>query len=72
LDISRVDISLEDVVVFRNGTVDPLYTESAGQAVMKKPDITVCIDLHRGQDEARIWTTDLSHEYVRINAEYRT
>ena len=72
LNISRVDIALEDVVIFRNGAIDSHYTESAGQVVMKKPDITVCIDLHRGQDEARIWTTDLSHEYVRINAEYRT
>lgn len=72
LDISHVDLYLDEVLVFSNGRVDPSYMESAGQDVMRRPDITVCVDLHRGVGEAKVYTTDLSHDYVRINAEYRT
>ncbi len=72
LNISDVDIRLNDVVVFQRGAVAPIYTEVLGQSVMKNPEFTVRINLNRGKHEAKIWTTDLSHEYVRINAEYRT
>jgi glutamate N-acetyltransferase/amino-acid N-acetyltransferase len=72
LNINDVDMALDEVSIFSKGAVDCGYTEEAGQRVMAKPEITVSIDLHRGRYEAKIWTTDLSHEYVRINAEYRT
>ncbi len=72
LNISDVEIRLNDITVFRQGAVANSYTESLGQRIMSKPEFTVNIDLHRGKHAARIWTTDLSHEYVRINAEYRT
>lgn len=72
LDIKRVDISLDDLTVVRAGEPAARYTEAEGQAVMRKPEITVRIDLKRGSESAQIWTTDLSHEYVSINAEYRS
>ena len=72
LNICDVDISLNDVLVFQGGAAAPSYTEVLGQSIMTKPELTVRIDLHRGKHGTKIWTTDLSHEYVRINAEYRT
>ena len=48
------------------------YTEQAGQAVMHEAEITIRVLLGRGTARSRVWTTDLSHEYVRINAEYRS
>ncbi|MEN8128699.1 MAG: bifunctional glutamate N-acetyltransferase/amino-acid acetyltransferase ArgJ [Pseudomonadota bacterium] len=72
LDMNHVDISLDEVTVFSQGGVDVAYSEQAGQRVMARPEITVGIDLHRGEHQAKIWTTDLSGEYVRINAEYRS
>jgi glutamate N-acetyltransferase/amino-acid N-acetyltransferase len=72
LDIDKVDIYLDDTPVFIQGASALGYTEQLGQSVMQKPELMIRIDLHRGQHHARIWTTDLSHEYIRINAEYRT
>lgn len=72
LDMNHVDISLDEVMVFSQGGVDVVYSEQAGQRVMARPEITVGINLHRGEHQAKIWTTDLSGEYVRINAEYRS
>jgi len=72
LNINDVDMALDEVNIFSKGAIDCGYTEEAGQRVMTRPEITISIDLHRGRHEAKIWTTDLSHEYVRINAEYRT
>jgi len=48
------------------------YTEAQGSAVMQQEEITIRIELGRGECSETIWTTDLSHEYVKINAEYRT
>jgi glutamate N-acetyltransferase/amino-acid N-acetyltransferase len=48
------------------------YTEDAGQAVMREPDIVIRVALGRGNATERVWTCDFSHEYVTINAEYRT
>ncbi len=50
----------------------PSYTEDQGAKVMAQEEITIRIELGRGQCSETIWTTDLSHEYVKINAEYRT
>jgi glutamate N-acetyltransferase/amino-acid N-acetyltransferase len=72
LDIDKVDIYLDDTPVFIQGARALNYTEQLGQTVMQKPELMIRIDLHRGQHHARIWTTDLSHDYIRINAEYRS
>lgn len=72
LDISAVDLFLDDVCIVRNGGVDADYSEEKGQLVMNQPEITISVKLGRGSAAAEIWTSDLSHEYVRINAEYRS
>ena len=72
LDITAVNIFLDEVCIVRNGERDTEYTERQGQAVMDRNEITVRIDLGRGADNANVWTCDFSYDYVRINAEYRT
>ena len=72
LDVSLVSIFLDDVCIVKSGAVNPDYTEEQGGSVMAQACITVRVDLGRGGAEASVWTSDLSHEYVRINAEYRT
>ncbi|HHH46970.1 MAG TPA: bifunctional glutamate N-acetyltransferase/amino-acid acetyltransferase ArgJ [Thiotrichales bacterium] len=71
-DITRVRIFLDDVRIVERGGRAADYAEEAGQAVMSKPELTIRVLLGRGETCERIWTTDLSHEYVTINAEYRT
>jgi glutamate N-acetyltransferase/amino-acid N-acetyltransferase len=72
LDVSRVDLWLDDVCVARGGLMDTAYTEAAGAAVMARSEYTVRVDLGRGSAEDTVWTSDLSYDYVKINAEYRT
>jgi len=72
LDISGINIFLGDVCIVRNGGVDGDYTEEKGQAVMNQDEIDINVELARGIESAKIWTSDLSHEYVRINSEYRS
>ena len=72
MEVGRVGIRLNDVVIVSNGARDPAYTEAAGQRAMAAEEILIAIDLARGAAGATVWTTDLSHDYVRINAEYRT
>ncbi|MDH5594230.1 MAG: bifunctional glutamate N-acetyltransferase/amino-acid acetyltransferase ArgJ [Gammaproteobacteria bacterium] len=72
LNLKKINIYLDDVCIVENGGRAASYTEEQGQAVMKKDEIKVKIDLGRGDDTATIWTSDLSYEYVKINAEYRT
>jgi len=72
LDVERVSIYLNDVCVVRNGAPDAGYSEARGLAVMRLPEIQVGIELGAGSASARVWTSDLSHDYVRINAEYRS
>lgn len=72
LDINNVNLYLDDVCVVRNGGVADDYTEEKGQSVIDQEEITIRVELGRGTDSATIWTSDLSHEYVRINAEYRS
>ncbi len=72
LDISRLTIHLDDVCIVRHGGRAPDYAESQGQRVMSKPEITIRVDLNRGNSQARVWTCDFSYDYVKINAEYRT
>lgn len=72
LDLERVTIHLDEVCIVRDGGRAPDYTEEQGQRVMARPEIAIRVELGRGRAAARIWTTDLSFDYVRINAEYRT
>ena len=72
LDADRVSVHLDNVCVVRNGALASDYTEAKGLAVMKQPAIRVRVDLGMGQSSATVWTSDLSHDYVRINAEYRS
>lgn len=72
LDLDRVSIFLNDVCVVRAGARASDYTEAQGQAVMRHSEISVRVTLGTGSGHARVWTSDLSHDYVRINAEYRS
>jgi glutamate N-acetyltransferase/amino-acid N-acetyltransferase len=72
LDQTRIDLFLDDVHVARQGGRHPAYREEDGQRVMKQSEITVRVDLHRGAAAATVWTCDLSHDYVSINADYRS
>lgn len=72
LDLEKVAIFLDEVCIVQGGGRAPGYTEAQGQKVMQRADITIKVALGRGEAAARIWTTDLSSDYVRINADYRT
>ena len=72
LDPRRIDLFLDDVHVAREGGRHPAYREEDGQRVMKQAEITVRVDLHRGAAHATVWTCDLSLDYVKINADYRS
>ena len=72
LDVNTIDVYLDNVHVATAGGRHPEYTEAAGQAVMNQAEITVRIVLNRGDAHATVWTCDLSHEYVSINADYRS
>ena len=72
LDVGLIDVFLGDVCIARGGCRAASYTEEQGAAVMAEAEISIRIELGRGSCSETIWTTDLSHEYVKINAEYRT
>lgn len=72
LDLSKVNFGLNGVSTVKDGGRDPAYTEEAGAAVMLEEDITISISLGRGTTQHTLWTCDLSYDYVKINAEYRT
>jgi glutamate N-acetyltransferase/amino-acid N-acetyltransferase len=72
LDSTSIDLWIDNVLVARRGGRNPDYREEAGVAAMRKPEFTVRAILNRGTAEATIWTCDLSFDYVKINAEYRT
>ncbi|QVX16981.1 bifunctional glutamate N-acetyltransferase/amino-acid acetyltransferase ArgJ [Pseudomonas congelans] len=72
LDVSKIDVFLGGVCIASQGCRATTYTEEQGSAVMAEEEITIRIELGRGDCSETIWTTDLSHEYVKINAEYRT
>jgi glutamate N-acetyltransferase/amino-acid N-acetyltransferase len=72
LAVDKVELYLDDVLVAKNGGRSPGYQEADGFRVMKQPEITVRVVLNRGAAAATVWTCDLSHDYVTINAEYRT
>ena len=72
LDTSRVDIHLDDISIVERGGRAPSYREEDGARGMKQSEMTVRVSLGRGNASATIWTCDLSHEYVSINADYRS
>lgn len=72
LDVAKIDVFLGDICIVTKGSRAENYTEEQGAAVMAQEEITIRIELSRGTCSETLWTTDLSHEYVRINAEYRT
>ena len=72
LDVDRVGVYLNEVLIAENGCRAESYTEEQGVAAMAPEDITIRIELQRGDGQATVWTTDFSYDYVRINAEYRT
>jgi glutamate N-acetyltransferase/amino-acid N-acetyltransferase len=72
LDVEKIDLYLDDVLVAKHGGRNPDYREEDGQRVMKQSEITIRVLLGRGGAQATIWTCDLSHDYVSINADYRS
>jgi len=72
LNSDKVKIYLNEVLIVEKGGRAKSYTEAEGQRVMKLTDITITIHLARGKAEETVWTSDLSHDYVKINAEYRS
>ncbi|MEK7945014.1 bifunctional glutamate N-acetyltransferase/amino-acid acetyltransferase ArgJ [Pigmentiphaga sp. YJ18] len=72
LDVGRVNLWLDDVWVAKNGGRNPDYREEDGQRVMKQAEIAVRISLGRGKVAETVYTCDFSHEYVSINADYRS
>lgn len=71
-DRDLLAISFGDIKVAENGWVSPTYSEDAGAAYMKGEDITINVDLGIGSGTSTAWTCDLTHEYIRINADYRS
>lgn len=72
LDVSRICLYLDQVLVAENGCRAMRYNEADGQRVMRNQEISIRVLLGRGSATSMVWTCDLSHEYVTINAEYRT
>lgn len=72
LDVDKVDLYLDDVHVATRGGRHPDYREEDGQRVMKQAEIGIHVQLNRGMAAATVWTCDLSHDYVSINADYRS
>jgi len=72
LDQTKIELHLDDVHVATRGGRHPSYREEDGQRVMRQPEITVRVGLGRGDAADQVWTCDFSHEYVSINADYRS
>jgi glutamate N-acetyltransferase/amino-acid N-acetyltransferase len=72
IETDRIDLYLGPVRLLHQGLPDPDYREALGQAQMARDEITIRVNLNLGKASARIWTSDLSYEYVKINAEYRS
>lgn len=72
LDATKVRVHLNDVLIVEKGGRAQSYTEAQGQSVMSQTEIAININLGRGDYSETVWTTDLSYEYVRINADYRS
>ncbi|MBF0446280.1 MAG: bifunctional glutamate N-acetyltransferase/amino-acid acetyltransferase ArgJ [Magnetococcales bacterium] len=71
-EVDEIDIFLGDVQIVKGGVRDPNYKEEQGQKVMNAEEITIAIDLKMGSAKRTVWSCDLTHEYININADYRT
>ena len=72
LDTYNVNIDIGDVRIVTNGNLEETYTEEKGKSVMELDELIISIELGRGNIQESVWTSDLSHDYVTINADYRT
>jgi glutamate N-acetyltransferase / amino-acid N-acetyltransferase len=72
LDVNTLRVYLDDLLVAANGGRAPSYREEDGSRVMRQAEITIRVELNRGAASTTVWTCDLSHDYVRINADYRS
>ncbi len=72
LDVDKVDLAINGVQLLNKGQISPTYTEEQGAAEMLKTEIELSVQLNIGSGKAVVWTTDLSHDYVSINADYRS
>jgi glutamate N-acetyltransferase/amino-acid N-acetyltransferase len=72
LDISQVQVYLDQTQIVKNGGANPEYTEAEGAAVMAQPEIIISVHLGRGTAVDTVWTCDFSYDYVKINADYRS
>ena len=72
IDINKVDVFVGDVQMLSKGGKHPDYTEDAGMVVMSHEEIVITVDLNLGDSSESVWTSDLSHDYVSINADYRS
>ena len=72
LDTKMVSIEINGVLIAEQGARAASYTESLGQSAMDDDELRLCVALQRGAAQSLLWTTDLSYDYVKINAEYRT
>lgn len=72
MSVEDINIFLDDVCIVEGGARAASYTEEAGAAVMAQSELTIRIDMGRGKADETVWTTDLSHDYVSINADYRS
>lgn len=72
LDVGKISLCLGETLLLQNGEPAESYSEEQGQAEMDKDEITICIALNAGDTKAIVWTSDLSYEYVKINADYRS
>ena len=71
-DRDRIRIAFGDILVAEKGWVSPAYTEEAGAAYMKQSELKITVDLGLGEGAATVWTCDLTHGYISINADYRS
>lgn len=72
IDPETIDISFGELAICRNGGRAAEFDENAAHAYIQQPEFSVAIELHQGEGACRFWTTDLTHEYIRINADYTT
>ena len=72
LDTYNVNIDIGDVRIVTKGNLEETYTEERGKSVMELDELIISIELGRGNIQEAVWTSDLSHDYVTINADYRT
>ena len=72
LDLNKIDIYINEILFAKAGAISDSFDEIKISSEMKKNEINLHIILGRGTEEAKVWTTDLSHKYIEINSEYRT